>query len=88
MIRLCQTASSSSGSVERGVIALPSVVAVLMLETVVFEGDTFAGLPADPCDKLLQHATAGVDVAVADDANRVGVNEVGVPGVVLDSKHG
>ena len=43
-----------------------------MLETVVHEGDTIALPVAHSSDELLQHAPAGVEIAVADDANRVG----------------
>jgi hypothetical protein len=46
-----------------------------------------ARLPAHLGDESFQHATAGVEIAVADDANSVRVNEVRALGVVLDSKH-
>jgi hypothetical protein len=63
------------------------VVTVLVLETVVLEGDTVAELPAHHGHETVQDAPTGVDVAVADDTNRVGVNDCWVLGVVLDSKH-
>jgi hypothetical protein len=43
----------------------PSVVTVLMLEAVVFEDDTIAGLPADHLNEPLQHLLAGRKRAVA-----------------------
>src|SRR5439155_22874476 len=64
----------------------PAVV-IVVLAPGVLEGDPFAGLPAHPCDELFEDATAGVEIAVANDAAGVRMYDGGVLGIVLYPEH-